>query len=185
LSGRPDFSNEKLLESLRQCDGESVQVILSVRDDFWMSISRFMNELRVPLKDGENCNSIDLFDPEHARRVLHAFGYAYGRLPERIEELSSEQNEFLDQVIDGLTRDGRIVCVRLALLADMIKDRKWVFKTLTEIGGVEGVGVRFLEDRFGPHAPPRNQRHRKAAEKVLSALLPSDGDESLIKGGSR
>ena len=37
---------------LRQCDGEHVQAIVMVRDDFWMAASRFMRDLEIRLARG-------------------------------------------------------------------------------------------------------------------------------------
>ena len=69
---------ETLVEALRQCDGARVQALLLVRDDFWMGISRFLRELEVPLLEGKNSAPIDLFAQRHARKVLVAFGRAFG-----------------------------------------------------------------------------------------------------------
>ena len=55
-----------------------------VRDDFWLAASRFMRDLEIDLVQGQNIAPVDLFDPRHARKVLTAFGQAYGALPEQI-----------------------------------------------------------------------------------------------------
>ena len=66
--------------------------------------------------------------------------------------------------------------VRLSLFADMIKGRTWSPATLDELGGVEGIGVAFLEESFGRReANPQHRRHRTPAEAVLKALLPEHG----------
>ena len=36
--------NTELVAALRHCDGEHVQAIVLVRDDFWLAASRFMRE---------------------------------------------------------------------------------------------------------------------------------------------
>ena len=59
-----------------------------VRDDFWVAASRFMQDLEVRLLERDDSALVDLFDPRHARKVLAAFGRAYGRLPEGAVELS-------------------------------------------------------------------------------------------------
>ena len=73
--------NTELVAALRQCDGEHVQAVVMVRDDFWLAASRFMADLEVELVQGQNTALVDLFDPRHARKVLTAFGTAYGNLP--------------------------------------------------------------------------------------------------------
>ena len=70
--------NTELIAALRQCDGEHVQAIVMVRDDFWLAASRFMRNLEIPLLEGVNSALVDLFDPRHARKVLVAFGQAFG-----------------------------------------------------------------------------------------------------------
>ena len=66
--------NTELVAALRQCDGEHVQAIVMVRDDFWMAATRFMRDLEIDLVKGQNIAAVDLFDPRHARKVLTAFG---------------------------------------------------------------------------------------------------------------
>jgi serine/threonine protein kinase len=74
--------NTDLVAALRHCDGEHLQAIVMVRDDFWMAATRFMRELEIRLLEGENSAAVDLFDLDHARKVLAAFGRAFGKLPE-------------------------------------------------------------------------------------------------------
>ena len=60
--------NTELVQAVRQCDGERVQCLLMVRDDFWMAASRFMEELEIRIVQGENAAAVDLFDLRHAGR---------------------------------------------------------------------------------------------------------------------
>ncbi|MGC8640524.1 MAG: hypothetical protein ACP5XB_11680 [Isosphaeraceae bacterium] len=113
-------------------------VLVLVRDDFWMAATRFMSELEIRLVEGENSSAVDLFLPRHARKVLMAFGRAYGTLPDRSGELDRNQQSFLDQAISGLAQDGKIIPVRLALLAEMMKAKAWTPSTLKRMGGAEG-----------------------------------------------
>ena len=184
LHARRGEENTELVSALRHCDGEHVQGIVLVRDDFWLATSRFMRELEVDLSPGNNIAIVDLFDPRHARKVLTAFGQAYGALPENTNDLSTDQRTFLDQAISGLIQDGNIVSVRLALFAEMVKAKDWNPTTLREIGGTEGVGVAFLEETFASaQANPKHRLHQKAAQAVLRALLPESGTD--IKGQMR
>jgi formylglycine-generating enzyme required for sulfatase activity len=177
----------ELVGALPQCDGGRVQCLVLVRDDFWLAVSRFMASLEIDLVQGKNMALVDLFDPRHARKVLTAFGRAFEALPEKDPErdpdLTREQNDFLDQAVAGLARDGKIISVRLALFAEMTKGKEWTPATLEEVGGAEGVGVRFLEDTFSSTANPRHWQHQKAAGAVLRALLPDSGSD--IKGHMR
>ena len=46
--------NTELVAALRHCDGEHVQAIVMVRDDFWLAASRFMRDLEIRLIEGDN-----------------------------------------------------------------------------------------------------------------------------------
>jgi len=184
LFARRSDHDPELLAALRQCDGAHLQAVVTVRDDFWMAATRFMRDLEIRLVEGENSAAVDLFDPRHAKRVLAAFGRAYGILPEQPSEPSSEQEAFLDQSVAGLAQDGKVISVRLALFAEMVKGKPWVPATLRAVGGTEGVGVTFLEETFSARtAPPEHRLHQKAAQAVLKALLPQTGTD--IKGRMR
>jgi formylglycine-generating enzyme required for sulfatase activity len=180
LHARRQEQETDLAKALRQCDGENIQSVVTVRDDFWVSLSRFMADLRIEIVQGQNTALVDLFDLIHARKVLIAFGRAFGRLPETDSTLSKDQEVFLAQSIDGLAQDGRVISIRLALFADMVKGRPWNAATLKEVGGAHGVGVNFLEETFASAAL---RAHQKAGQAVLKALLPESG--SNIKGNMR
>jgi formylglycine-generating enzyme required for sulfatase activity len=155
-----------------------------VRDDFWLAVSRFMKAMEIEIREGHNSALVDLFDLLHARRVLAAFGQAYGRLPDDLGQCSQEQNAFLEQAVAGLAQDGKVISVRLALFAEMLKGRPWTPGALKEVGGTEGVGVAFLEETFcAATAPPDHRYHQKAAPAVLRALLPESGTN--IRGHMR
>jgi serine/threonine protein kinase/formylglycine-generating enzyme required for sulfatase activity len=174
----------ELIEALRQCDGRRVQCLVMVRDDFWLAVSRFLKELEVRLLEGQNSALVDLFDTDHARKVLTAFGQAFGKLPTGSSKISKEQKQFLEQAVAGLAREGKMVCVRLALFAEMMKSKEWTPATLRAVGGTEGVGVMFLEETFSAStAPPEHRYHQQAAMRILKALLPGSGTN--IKGHMR
>jgi formylglycine-generating enzyme required for sulfatase activity len=174
----------ELVKALRQCDGEHVQAVVLVRDDFWLAVSRFMQALEVRLVEGENSALVDLFDTLHARTVLAEFGRAFGRLPDNLGRLDRDQAAFLDQAVSGLSRAGKVVSVRLAVFAEMVKGKPWTPATLKEVGGTEGVGVTFLEETFAAStAPPIHRLHQKAAQAILKGLLPPAGSD--LKGTMR
>ena len=85
------------------------------------------------------------FDREHAFKVLIEFGRAFGRLPDNTQDISIPQQKFLSRAIDELSRDGKVVCVRLALFAEMLKAKPWLPATLEVVGGTEGIGFDFIE----------------------------------------
>ncbi|MGI9470261.1 MAG: protein kinase domain-containing protein [Rubripirellula sp.] len=179
---QPEHS--ELAKALRQCDGEHVQCILLVRDDFWLAFSRFMEHVEVDLLQNHNMALIDLFDIEHAKLVLREFGRAYERLPQNTSDMTRDERSFIDQAIDGLSENGKVIPVRIALFAEMIKSRRWSTATLRHIGGTKGVGVLFLEENFSSsNAPAEHAVHLEAVYQTLGALLPQPGTN--LKGHMR
>ena len=174
----------ELVTALRQCDGGTLQAVVMVRDDFAMAAARFMDSLDIPILQGHNFATVDLFDVDHAHAVLTKFGQAFGKLPAQTAGLSGEEREFVTTVASGLAQDGKVVSVRLALFAEMVKGKSWVPATLEEVGGTEGIGVNFLEETFSSRAAnPKHRLHQQAAREVLKALLPEVGSD--IKGHMR
>jgi serine/threonine protein kinase/formylglycine-generating enzyme required for sulfatase activity len=181
LHAKRSEEKTEFVQALRHCDGGRLQCVVMVRDDFWLAVSRFMQALEI-VPDGDNSRLVDLFDLRHARKVLMAFGRAFGALPEK--ELSEDQTDFLDQAVTDLAQDGKVISVRLALFAEMVKGKPWTPATLKEVGGIKGVGATFLEETFAAStAPPQHRLHQKAAQAVLRALLPEAGTD--IKGQMR
>jgi formylglycine-generating enzyme required for sulfatase activity len=184
LHARQQEATPDLVQALRQCDGGRVQAVILVRDDFWLAVSRFMAELEIDLVQGHNTALVDLWDTLHARKVLAHFGRSFARLPDLLDDLSRDQESFLDQAVAGLVLDGKVIPVRLALFAEMVKGKLWTAATWKEIGGMRGVGTTFLEETFrSPSANPKHRLHEKAARAVLKALLPETGTD--IKGQMR
>jgi len=186
LHSHPDQSAGDLVRALRHCDGLSIQALLLVRDDFWMAITRFARALEIRLVEGVNSAAAELLDRQHAKRVLAAFGSALRLFPdEDAPGYGPEQARFLDKAVQELAEaGGRVIPVRLTLFAEMLRHRDWSTATLRELGGIEGIGVTFLEETFSARtAPPAHRFHQRAAQAVLKALLPDPSSD--LKGGLR
>jgi serine/threonine protein kinase/formylglycine-generating enzyme required for sulfatase activity len=178
LHAVPEADSSNTLDALRQCDGGNLQCVVMVRADFWLALSRFMQALEIRVLEGENARLVDLFDRDHAIKVLAAFGNAFGKLPRTLSEMSADQRQFLTDAVDGMAQEGKVVCVRLALFAEMMKSKPWTQSALKSIGGTEGVGFSFLEETFAAStAPPQHGRHLAAAQSVLRQLLPPAGTD--------
>ena len=54
LHAKRGEENTELVAALRQCDGEHVQAVVLVRDDFWLAATRFMEDLEIELVKGQN-----------------------------------------------------------------------------------------------------------------------------------
>jgi serine/threonine protein kinase len=182
LHARKQDENPDLVQALRQCDGGRVQSVVMVRDDFWMAATRFMRDLEVRLVEGQNSAAVDLFPVRHAEKVLAAFGRAFGVLPEG--EPGKDQRQFVEQAVAGLAQEGKVISVRLALFAEMMKGKAWTPASLKAVGGTEGVGITFLEETFSAAtARPEYRYHQRAARADLKVLLPETGSD--IKGHMR
>jgi serine/threonine protein kinase/formylglycine-generating enzyme required for sulfatase activity len=178
LHAKREEADPELVQALRQCDGGRVQCLVLIRDDFWMAVTRFLAALEVDLVQGHNAAAVDLFPLRHAEKVLGAFGRAFSALPEQVGQTTREQQEFLHQAAAELAEDGKVICVRLALFAEMMKGRPWSPAALRQVGGTTGVGVAFLEETFSaPAANPKHRLHQAAARAVLKALLPQAGTD--------
>jgi serine/threonine protein kinase len=184
LHAKREEQGTELVQALRHCDGQQVQCLVLVRDDFGMAVTRFMHDLELPIVEGTNFATVDRFDLRHARKVLTKFGRSFGCLPEDRDEVTPEQAAFLEEAVAGLAEDGKVISVRLALFAEMVKSRPWTAATLREVGGAEGLGVAFLEDALGgKSANPEHQIHQRAVRAILKALLPVHGTD--LKGHRR
>ena len=174
-------SGGELVRALRQCDGTNVQCLVLVRDDFAMAAARFMRKLEIRVIENDNFATVDAFDLKHARKVLREFGLAYYRFR---EEDHAVFDRFLDLAVAELAEDGKIAPVRLALFAQMLKDKPWSPATLKNMRGLEGIGVKFLEESLdGESANPEHRLNVLAARHVLRALLPYGATD--IKGHMR
>ncbi len=184
LNAKRGDENTDLVDGFRHCDGRHSQAIVVVRDDFWMAATRFMRGLEIQLVEGQNSAVVDLFDLLHSKKVLAAFGLAHGVLPEKASDFTPEQHAFIDQSVVALAQDGKIVAVRLALFAEMMKGKPWTPGTLRKVGSTGAVGLSFLEEAFSTStAPPERRFHRGAAQAVLKTLLPESGAD--IRGEMR
>ncbi len=171
------------VSALQCCDGERVQALLLMRDEYLPATISLLEELGRDFKfdTDRNARRYDAFTRGHAREIL----VAYGRGSKQIQaNPSPEQERFLKAALEGLQSYGRYLPVRLALFAQVFQERSWTRKELELVGGVEGIVVRFLEETFeSQYADPRYRRHQKAVQSVLKALLPEGVTD--IKGHKR
>lgn len=170
-----------LLEALSQADGARLQVLLLVRDDYWMAIHRFMEQLEVDMVPDANIRHLDLFETNHAEKVLTAFGRAHGKLPGYPAHIHSSQKKFLQAAVEELAEEGRVIAIRLSLFAEMMRERHWTVESLWDVGGLEGLGVGYLEEIFcGRSARDSHRYHLKTSMVILASLLP---EASMEMGG--
>ena len=172
-----DMARTELARGLRQCDGENLQCLLTVRQEFFLTAGRLFDVLEIGLNDQRNLQLLDLISESHALEILRMFGRAYKRLPARHDDLTPKQATFLARAIRELQKDGRVVCVRLSLFADMMKDRVWEPASLDEVQGVAGVGTAFLRETFAANL--QYKPYRRQVQGLLRALLPRDSETAI------
>lgn len=181
-------ANHPLVTGLRQCDGRTVQALVLVRDDFWTSTQRFLRELDMQFSEGVNATFIEGFTANHARKVLlrlgrtAAAGAADSATISQGTDLVSENPDvasFVNAAVAELSLAEPIVAARIALLLEAVGDLPWSTATYEKIGGVGGSASHLLESTFGVTSPPSQSRHRRAAMRLLEALVPADATQSL------
>jgi serine/threonine protein kinase/formylglycine-generating enzyme required for sulfatase activity len=178
IQAHPNEPDAELVRALRQFDGRGVAVLVVVRDDFWMAVTRFLRAVDVPLVLGGNAAAVELFDARHARTVLEGFGRALGHRLDVGGTVTKEAALFFDEAVDGLSdAEGRVIPMRLSLFIEVVRNRPWTPETLAALGGVDGIGVKFLDDCF---TRPEYKHYRGAAQAVLNKLLPPP--TSMIRG---
>ncbi len=184
LEGKATGPNCELVCALRHCDGNQLQALVLVRDDFWMATTRFFKWIDVPLIEGRNSVIAEPLDQQHARYILTEFGRACGRVPDSHEH-DSAANEFVEQAAKALIGpNGGIAPVHLSVFFEVVRKRPWVPATLRELGGVDGIAARFIEDALGESSSsPTHRLHRNAAQAVLRSMLPHSLSE--LRGSAR
>ncbi len=172
LHANPNPSKDTpLIRFLAGADGRGLKVLLVTRSDFADRLAVLFSMLAEFIDQRRNYRSLELFSQEHARRVLRYFGAAYEREPE--ERDLKKYLQFIERTVSELSWDGRVPPVHLSLVVQILRSRKWLPATLQELGGVEGIGVLFLEEIFrGADADPMHVRRAYEARQILAALLP-------------
>ena len=185
LFARRGEENTELVAALRQCDGEHVQAIVLVRDDFWMAGDPVHARARDrPRSMARTSPRVDLFDlaarPEGARgvraRLRRACRSGRPDSPKDQRRSSSRRRRA------GPGRQGHLRAagaVRRDGQGEALDP-----STLSEVGGTEGVGVTFLEETFAsPPRTPSTASTRRRRRPCSKALLPGRGTD--IKGQMR
>ena len=95
LHSTPEDQQESLTDALKECDGERIQCLLMVRDNFITPVTRFINGLGIQLSQNHNYALVDLFDKRHARKGLGVLRAGVRQAVEIRQALTSEQDSFL------------------------------------------------------------------------------------------
>ena len=178
LHSHPQPAEAELTAALRQCDGVAVQCLLLVREEFRTPAARFLKELDLESSPSRRESLVDLFDPEHARRVLTAMGRSSQALPTAEDEQTDEHRQFLDHAVQLLEHDGRVVPAQLAMFVEYMRDKPWTAESLAALGGADSVAAAFFDDLLrravGSTQPGRAL---EMVAEILQALLPLSDTE--------
>jgi formylglycine-generating enzyme required for sulfatase activity len=175
LHAKSGIENTELVQTLMQCDGEHVQAIVLVRDDFWTAITRFSTQTRVKFLPDLNSYFVDLFHQRHGEKVLTMFGQACGEVNDPV---TPEEKAFIELAVKSLALDSMILPVRLGLFFLVFQGLAWTKGSLESIGGIKNIEVEVLNKVFNlRYSDPRYRDHREAAQSVLVALLPESASE--------
>jgi serine/threonine protein kinase/formylglycine-generating enzyme required for sulfatase activity len=156
-----DALDDELVQGLRQADGEQLQFVLVVRDEFWSATSRLMHAIDQPLRDERNALGTEAFGRSHAQAVLERWS------PAPIDE------GFMDSALDLVADEGQVVAVRLALLATLLGSDDWTPARLNQLREQGSLGQAFLSDSID-----RSEQYRHLADparQCLRQVLPPTG----------
>ena len=174
----------ELAKALSECDGGRVQAIILVRDDYSMALHRFMAVIGVRQNQDQNFAVVDLFDLQHARKVLIAVRTWLRDVAGR-----SQGDDRRTERISGSNDQGAVPGRQGGLGSTGVVRRDAQGEALDsrdlEAGRRGGRGRGHVPggDLQRRTAPPSYRIHQKAAQAVLRALLPETG--SNIKGNMR
>ncbi|MEM0925762.1 MAG: serine/threonine-protein kinase, partial [Planctomycetota bacterium] len=155
-------SQPELVRGLRHADGEHLQFVLVVRDEFWSATSRLMHAIDQPLRDGRNAMAVERFERSHASDILTIWSQA------------SLDERFLWTALDLVEVNGQIIAVRLALLATLLGPGNWTIEQLDDLRKQTTLGQSFLAD-----AIDHSTQYAHLAEpsrQCLRRLVPDSGN---------
>ena len=184
LHGAPQSELAAAVDVLGHCDGQRVQALLLVRDDFWMAASRFMHALEVPLRRGGECRRRGPVSvgpcaagADPVRPGLRVPASTCGRTVQGTGGIPGRSGD----------RAGRAAAGHLRSLGSVCRDDQGsTLEPRRLCGPWEALAVsesRFWKRRSTAPRCPAYRRHQRAAERMLGALLPEG--ETGLRGSVR
>lgn len=152
-------SQNELVQGFMNCDGNRLQALTIVRDDFMLAIHRFFYQLKLlPPRDGNNAQKLDSFDFNYIKNNFIAFSQFHG--------LSiSDTGSFIDLDLQGIisrveqwpdnsinARSGVLQAIDISLrdpamgLTRIRKVLELIVHEIYELRYSEPVGTRPLEN---------------------------------------
>lgn len=137
LHKNENLATAELVFALRQCRGRRLQTILVVSSDALPAAGRLMAELDIQLIQGLNHAIFDMLTVEQATKILVRCGRSSGQLDSN-HQLTSAQQQFIQQALEQIQLQGLIPQWQLALLMRVSRDLVWQpasLQILTDHGG--------------------------------------------------
>ncbi|MCH5373192.1 MAG: ATP-binding protein, partial [Planctomycetes bacterium] len=178
LRNHSEIQAAEFTTAMRQCDGVRVQCLLLVRDEFYTPAVRFLNELGVEPDPSRNSALVDLFELDHARRVLLKLGRSIGALPLLDDQMTETHYEFLDEVLRLVQHHNRVVPATLAMFVEYLRDKPWTSESLAALGAEDSPAVALIDDMLRRSMEGVKPKVAiRAAEGILAALMPQSEAE--------
>ena len=112
LHARRDEPAPAMVLALRQCDGEHLQALVLVRDDFWMATTRLLRAVEAPLVEGTNSAAVELFEKTYGIEVTVLRGDAVELAARLISE--AQAGRVAADVFDGTANAPALKLLEIA-----------------------------------------------------------------------
>jgi HEAT repeat protein len=164
----------ELATALDCCDGERVQALVVVREEFHDLAEKFLHDLGVKLDAAINRAVVDNFDVAQAERLLIRIGQAWCCLPAKLANISPAQANMVGSYVSSLSYGGKVSPLRMAQVARTLRPWPWGPVTMSQIGGVRGALVDYADECLRGRASDRQdpERYFRIARALVEALVP-------------
>ena len=147
LQHTDDYACTPLAIALRQCDGSRLQTLLVATDTALIFTMRFMNVLDIDLVPDFNHFRLETLSRQQATTLLTHFGRTHGKLEQRGQLTSAEQN-FIEQVLKHMLQEGRVPQWKLAPFLQHSLSLAWQPTSLQDFKTADHVIVQLLKTAF-------------------------------------
>jgi formylglycine-generating enzyme required for sulfatase activity len=169
VKNRNPNHRSKIVRLLKSLDGNSLKVLLVVRNEWAESLSKLVKASKKFAPNYE-ARSVDRLDVDSAVEVLAELGRAYGCLGTSISE---SNRKFLSSAVKAIREDEAVQPMRLSLFAYLNRKQKW--EGFVKVEFVTHLTTLFLQRYCGPRADDvRIAGQSRAVKHLLYSLLPND-----------
>lgn len=172
LQHTDDYACTPLAIALRHCDGSRLQTLLVATDTALISTTRFMSVLDIDLVPDFNYFRLETLSRQQATTLLTHFGRSHGKLEQRGQLTSAEQN-FIEQVLKNMLQEGRVPQWKLAPFLQHSLSLTWQPTSVQDFKTADHVMVQLLQNAFdGLPVTSQKVDSNVTARRLLQSLLP-------------